>query len=197
MGEQNRRLKKNIFINKGLQFKIIMTSMMYMFMVMIVTTGAILFPLLYDMISSSDLNVQYAAAQTFLLLAKRLMPSMVILFALFFFHQLFITHRICGPLVNFSNTFQRIGNGDLSRRVVLRKGDYLKRECDAINGMIQGLSSHFSRLSSGHADLILALEDTLQSVTDDKIRADIEGILINLRNNASIVEIKLSDTPKD
>ncbi|MBU1170864.1 MAG: methyl-accepting chemotaxis protein [Proteobacteria bacterium] len=180
MGETNRRLKKNIVINRGLQFKIIMTSMVYMFLVMLVTTGAILFPLIFDMLSSSDLNVQYAAAQTFLVLAKRLMPSMVVLFALFFFHQLFITHRICGPLVNFTNTFRRISNGDLTRRVTLRKGDYLKKECDIINGMIEGLSDHFHQISTNHVNLVHSLEASLEGVTDPLTRSNIEKILADL-----------------
>ena len=137
----NRRLK-NLFINKGLQFKIIMTSLVYMFLVMVVTTGAILYPDLYTMFSSQELSAQYQAAQNFLVLAKRIIPSTVILFVLFFIHQLFMTHKICGPLVNFTTTFKKIGDGDLSRRVILRKGDYLKVECEAINGMIEGLSKN-------------------------------------------------------
>jgi nitrate/nitrite-specific signal transduction histidine kinase len=51
------------------------------------------------------------------------MPSMVVLFAFFFIHQLFITHRILGPLVNFTHAFQRVSHADFTSKVTLRKGD--------------------------------------------------------------------------
>jgi len=176
----NRRLK-NLFINKGLQFKIIMTSLVYMFLVTVVTTGAILYPDLYTMFSSQELSAQYQAAQNFLVLAKRIIPSTVILFVLFFIHQLFMTHKICGPLVNFTTTFKKIGDGDFSRRVILRKGDYLKVECDAINGMIEGLSNKFQSIADEHERVIGVLEGSLTAIADDQIKKNIESLLEELK----------------
>lgn len=190
MGDKNRRQKKNIFINKGLQFRIIMISLVYMFMVMIVTTGAILFPYLYDMITSSDIDVQYSAAQTFLVLAKRLMPSTVILFILVIVHQLFVTHRICGPLVNFTNTFKTIGSGNLNHRVKLRKGDYLMRECEAINSMIDGLSTHFSTLTDDFGTLIHMLENAMNDIEDNKVRQNIESLINELKRRSAPLQNK-------
>ncbi|GAB6093990.1 hypothetical protein JCM14469_02420 [Desulfatiferula olefinivorans] len=181
MGETNRRLKKNLFINKGLQFRIIMTSMMYMFLVMIVTTGSILFPLLYEMLTAGDLSAQYSAAQTFLLLAKRLMPATVILFTLFFIHQLYMTHRICGPLVNFTNTFRKITNGSVPMPVTLRKKDYLKQECAVINDMIHALSEHFNRLSDDHQTILTTLEQALETIQDPLARTRIGELLQTLK----------------
>lgn len=183
MEETNRRQKKNILINKGLQFRIIMMSMMYMFMVMIVTTGVILFQPLYNMFLSTDLNVQYAAAKTFLILAKQLMPAAVSVFTLFFFHHLFVTHRICGPLVNFTHTFRRIAQGDFTRKVVLRKKDYLKQECDVINTMIDGLSDHFKRVQTGQVQLLDILDRRLEKIDDPSVRQEIKTMAVQLREN--------------
>lgn len=179
----NRRLK-NLFINKGLQFKIIMTSLVYMFLVMVVTTGAILYPDLYTMFSSQELSAQYQAAQNFLVLAKRIIPSTVILSVLFFIHQLFMTHKICGPLVNFTTTFKKIGDGDLSRRVILRKGDYLKVECEAINGMIEGLSKKFQSIADEHERLIGVLEGSLSVIADEQVKKNIESLLEELKEKS-------------
>ncbi len=181
----HRRLK-NLFINKGLQFKIIMTSLVYMFLVMVVTTLAILYPDLYTMFSSQDLGAQYQAAQSFLVLAKRIVPSTVFLFIVFFSHLLVMTHRICGPLVNFTNTFKKIGDGDLSRKVVLRKGDYLKVECDAINGMIEGLSRKFQTFAEEHDRMIRTLELALGGIVDEKVRMDIESFLAELKEKSQV-----------
>lgn len=183
MDEQNRRLRKNILINKSLQFKIILMSMLYMFMVMIVTTGVILLQPLYDMFMSSDLNIQYAAAKTFLILAKQLMPASVCVFALFFFHHLFVTHRICGPMVNFRHTFEKIAQGDLTRKVVLRKKDYLKQEGEAINAMIDGLTDHLKRVQADQTHLIRSLESSLEKVQDPVTRKEMGTLLENLRQS--------------
>ncbi len=180
MVDPNNRKIKNLFISKGFQFKIIMTSMIYMILVMVVTIGAVLYPMINDMMSSTDLNTQYKAAQNFLVLA-RLMPSMMVLFSVFFIHQLFITHRVSGPLVNFTNTFKRLANADFSRKIFLRKGDYLKPECDAINGMIDGLSDKFRVFEKDHDRVIHVLEEALMSITDPNVREDIQHLLYDLK----------------
>lgn len=180
----DHRKLKNLFINKGLQFKIIMTSLVYMFLVMVVTTGAILYPDLYTMFTSQDLSLQYQAAQSFLVLAKRIIPSTIFLFTLFFIHQLLMTHKICGPLVNFTTTFKKIGDGDLSRKVVLRKGDYLKVECDAINGMIEGLSLKFQSFAEEHDRVVRTLEGALDSIVDEQARRDIQCLLDEMKEKS-------------
>lgn len=190
-GRSDRKIK-NLFINKGLQFRIIITSMMYMFLVMIITTGVILFPSIYDMFLARDLDVQYKAAQQFIVLARYLMPAMVSLFALFFIHQLFITHRICGPLVNFAVTFDRIAAGDLTRKVFLRKTDYLKDECSKINMMIEGLSDHIRTIRSDHDTMVDVLKEALVSVGDPDTKQRIETILDNLKNSALVVSEDIS-----
>lgn len=198
MDHLNNRRLKNLFINKGLQFKIIMTSLVYMFLVMVVTTGAILYPDLYTMFSSQELSAQYQAAQNFLVLAKRIIPSTVILFVLFFIHQLFMTHKICGPLVNFTTTFKKIGDGDLSRRVILRKGDYLKVECDAINGMIEGLSKKFQSIADEHERVIGVLEGSLTVISDEQIKKNIESLLEELKEkNLDMAHQHASDGDTD
>lgn len=187
MDEHNRRLRKNILINKSLQFRIILMSMLYMFMVMIVTTGVILLQPLYDMFMSSDLNIQYAAAKTFLILAKQLMPAAVCVFALFFFHHLFVTHRICGPMVNFRHTFRKIAQGDLTRKVVLRKKDYLKEESEAINAMIDGLTDHLKKIQSDQAALIQSLEAGIAKIQNEETRKEIQAIAAHLKETSNSI----------
>jgi methyl-accepting chemotaxis protein len=92
-----------------------------------------------------------------------------------------MTHKICGPLVNFTTTFKKIGDGDFSRRVILRKGDYLKVECDAINGMIEGLSNKFQSIADEHERVIGVLEGSLTAIADDQIKKNIESLLEELK----------------
>ena len=183
MAEKNRRYKKNILVNKGLQFRIAMMNLLYMFVVMIVTSGVILFGPLYTMFMSSDLNAQYAAANNFLFLARQLIPATMCVFLLLFIHNLFITHRICGPLVNFSHTFRKIAQGDLTRKVTLRKNDYLKNECDMINAMIDGLSGIFTQIKNDQVELIDDLDQCVMKATDAETRQSLNDLTVKLRNN--------------
>jgi methyl-accepting chemotaxis protein len=61
-------------------------------------------------------------------------------------HSVRIFHRLIGPLYRFRWAFSRVGNGDLSFRVKIRKSDYLHREEEALNQMIKGLSERCESL---------------------------------------------------
>ena len=193
MNSRSDRKLKNLFIDKGLQSKVIVTSMIYMLLVLVVTICVILFPVINEMHSSSDLNIKYKAAQTFLLLARNLLPSTIALFFFFFVHLIIITHRICGPLVNFRNTFNRMATGDLTRKVHLRKGDYLVRECNQINSMIEGLSEHIYNVRANHDKMSAILEEALESVEDLNTRKKIEKILDEVKGEALTVKEDLSN----
>lgn len=191
MNSRSDRKIANMLIDRGLQIKVILTGMIYMFLVLIVTLFVILFPTVSEMHTSHDLNVQYRAAQTFLILGQKLMPATVALFTFFFIHLIIITHRICGPLVNFRNTFNRIASGDLTRKVFLRRGDYLIRECNEINDMIESLSEHIYNIRQNHDKMSAVLEEALLSVADDETREKIERILDEVKGEALAVKNNL------
>ncbi len=193
MNSRSDRKLKNLFIDKGLQSKVIVTSMMYMFLVLVVTICTILFPAISEMYTSTDLNVKYKAAQAFLLLAKNLLPSTIVLFLFFFIHLVIITHRICGPLVNFRNTFNRMATGDLTRKVHLRKGDYLVRECNQINSMIEGLSEHIQTVRANHDKMSAMLEEALESVEDINTKNKIEKFLDEVNDEVLTAKGELSN----
>ena len=201
MAQKFERKWKNYIIDWDLQFRIISHSLIYMFFVMLVTVCVILFPLIYDMVFSNNLDVQYNSAQTFLVLAKRLIPAIVLVLVLFVLHQILVTHKICGPLVNFSHTFKRLAEGDLTRKVYLRRGDYLTKECDKINMMIDGLSDILKHLVEDHKKLILTLERTLSHIQDIDTKEKIQSSLEILTSEAhylanTIAVFKLEESPE-
>lgn len=187
MAQKYKRKWINYIVDWDLQFRIISQSLIYMFFIVLITVGVILSPLIYDMVFSTNLDVQYQSAQTFLVLVKRLVPAIIVVLVLFTVHQIIITHKICGPLVNFSHTFKRLAEGDLTRKIYLRQGDYLKRECDKINDMIDGLSGILRRLIEDHKKLILKLEDIMMRVQDINTRENIQCSLEILNNEVHYV----------
>ena len=96
---------------------------------------------LYDGFQSSDnVWVQNAMSKLFILIMDRLIVCLGAILILGVIYTLIITHRVCGPLENFCQTFQRISQGDLTRKVFLRRNDFLKNEARQVNDMIDSLS---------------------------------------------------------
>jgi signal transduction histidine kinase len=106
----------------------------------LVTIAVILSPVIALMYQSPLMEVQYHASRFFLVIAERVPLVLVVFFMLFSIHHMVITHKFCGPLANFSATLHRLMQGDLTRKVHLRKSDYLKQEARDINGMIDTLA---------------------------------------------------------
>ncbi len=168
--ENPGRKMKNYFINNDFQLKMIYTNFIYMSIFVGITIIAVLSPLIFDMFSPQDVEIQARAGETFRMLLTRSLPGILVAFTVFYLHQISITHRICGPLVNFKNTFRRISKGDLNHQVALRPGDFLEDECEKINEMIDGLTKIASRVNHGHNNLIVILEDIMIHTDDLAIK---------------------------
>ncbi len=133
MTQENRRQISRLLINRSLQLRLIFISIGYMTLMLAITLSVALLPTIHSMFGAPDPQQQYESAQTFLILARRLVPVALCLFFLFFIHIIVLTHRICGPLGNFARTFECMVDGDFSRRIHLRKRDCLHYEAALIN----------------------------------------------------------------
>jgi len=174
--KSNRKLR-NFFINRNLQQRIIFKNLVYMLILIFVTVCGILFPLLYDMFLPQDAEIQHQAAETFRTLLTKALPFTIITLILIYVHQIKVIHRICGPLENFKNTLVKVSEGDLTRKVILRHGDYLEDECGKINQMIEFLSNHEERLREGHEKIIPLLKEIKLQVEDKEICKNVDKAL--------------------
>jgi methyl-accepting chemotaxis protein len=187
-----KRKLRNYLINKDLQLRLIRNNLFYLLICVIVTVSILLYPLIHDMMFLPDLEGQYRAAQTFLLLVKWLVPAILIVLVLFMGHTIISTHRICGPLVNFTHTFESLAQGDLTRKVYIRKGDYLKRECTRINLMIDGISGIINRLFTNHNQLLATLQSLNEQEKNTEIKEKLETSLKIIRQDGEYVSETLS-----
>jgi methyl-accepting chemotaxis protein len=192
MGQRNSRRFFNFIVDNDLQLRIMAYSIIYMICGTLVIIAVVSYPLINDMNFSNDLEIQYVAAQYFLIIAKRIVPALIAIFVLFTLHQLIITHRICGPLVNFTNTFARIADGDLNQKVHLRKHDYLKEECDHINEMITGLANIIEHVRVDHNNLRANLESISIDINDQAIKEKINSSLEIIKSDAEYVSKRLA-----
>ena len=176
MAENNQRKLRNAIVDWELQFRIIAGSLIVMLIAVIIILGVVLYPLLSGMYSANA-ETQYRAARDFLILIKQLIPVVILMFLFFTAHLLLITHRICGPLVNFSRTFAKLKEGNLSTRAYVRQDDYLKKECDKINEMIDGLSRMVSRITADQKKLIDNMEEIISRTDNLQKEGDLDGAL--------------------
>ena len=190
---QSRRKLKNYLLSNDTQLRFIVPNLFWMILIIIATMGVVLSPLMIDMFLSDDIEIQYHAAITFLSFIKRLVPTIIAMFVLIFVHQVIITHRICGPLVNFSNTFKKLAEGDFTRKVTIRTDDYMKNDCKNINQMIDGLSDKLTKVGVSNDKLIEAVEKIMNRVDDIKTRDQVLEALELLKREAESVKEDISN----
>lgn len=187
-----KRNLRNYLINKDLQLHIIRNNLFYLLLCIIATVSILLYPLIHEMMYVQDLENQYRAAQALLLMVKWLVPAIVVVLILFIGHTLIITHRICGPLVNFTSAFDRVAQGDLTGKVYIRKGDYLKGECDSINLMIDGIAGIINPLLTNHRQLQLSLKSLDEQAKDIPASEKLRPALKVIRQDVEYASDKLS-----
>jgi methyl-accepting chemotaxis protein len=192
MGRKNRRSVRNYFGSRDLHVHLLVQSLVYMVIIVIVAVGIVLYPLISDMIQLQDMERQYQAAQTLITVAKWLVPTVLIMLVLFMGHMILVTQHICGPLVNFTHTFNKLTEGDLTRRVRLRNHDYLKSEGERINSMIEGISGIITRLVTDHERLMITLQDLKEQARDLDTKDRFEVALEMIRKDAEYVSMTLS-----
>jgi methyl-accepting chemotaxis protein len=192
MGTTYKRSFRNYLIYKDLQLHLLAQSFIYVSLMVMASIGIILYPLIHDMIILDDLERQYEAAQTFLSMVKWLVPAILTLLVLFMWHLIIITHRICGPLVNFTHIFNRLAEGDLTHKVHLRRGDYLMSEGERINHMIDGISGLINRLRTDHGKLMITLQGMKERAKDIDTKEKLEVALEMIMQEAKYLSDTLS-----
>ncbi len=111
-------------------------------------------------------------------------------FILTFIPLIWVTHRIFGPLINFSNIFKKVSEGDLTPRIYLRRGDLLKSEALLANEMIQSISKSIYDIKKQNNLLIMELEDLADG---KRYQGKLNDDLVGIRNQALVCQNLLSN----
>ena len=167
----HRRKLRSYFINKKIQLRLATTNLMYMILVVSVVILTVLAPFYLDSFESLELCRQYLSAKLFIVLLERLAIAVGVLLLVAFIHQIVMSHKFCGPLVNFVNSFKRLSKGDLTRRIYLRRYDFLKDEARHLNEMIDGLSNKIAQIKKENKLLV----SNLEKVTDTEANQEVNS----------------------
>jgi methyl-accepting chemotaxis protein len=158
---KNRRRFPTYLVKKDIQLRGIFYNMIFLLIVALITLVTALLPMWQKMMQSHDIETQFYAARILLNFLKLWTPVMIVVFIIFVIHQLLLTHRVCGPLINFMHTIREMAKGNLTRRISIRKADYLHEECDEINQMMDGLTGLLSETQS-EGELLCARFESIQ-----------------------------------
>jgi methyl-accepting chemotaxis protein len=66
---------------------------------------------------------------------------------------IYVSHRVAGPVFRIEKDLLEIGQGDFTRRIILRRKDAIKKTASAINSVINFLDIHLSSIKAEVARL--------------------------------------------
>jgi methyl-accepting chemotaxis protein len=152
-----------------------------------------LIPLYSNFQNPDNLWSQHFSAKFFLVIIDRLVLAFAGIFAVAFTFQIVITHRFAGPLINFSKTFQKISQGDLTRKITLRRKDFLHREASQVNAMTDALIELMVKIKDDNDQLLLILEEAAGGKwKDDQLEAKLSDAVKQAgRCKAHISKLKI------
>ena len=192
-----KRVRKlqNYLIAKYIQLRIVVTNFLYLCLISLVLVLTVLSPYFYDILNKEELWVQYLSAKTFLVLLDRLVIALPLIFVISFAHFIVLTHRFCGPMINFKHTLQELARGNFTRKVFLRKNDFLKQEAAILNQAIDQLSGYFEDIREDNAALLDLLESRLENgQAGEDIAACLNEVKANAHHTRNILD-KISIDP--
>jgi len=185
----NRRKLKNYLITNKIHFKMMLAILILILLVFVVILGMVLFPFYHEIFKFDDMYAQHYSAKFFIVLLDRISLAFFAVLLIGLIYQMIINHKFCGPLVNFSNTFKKVTQGDLTRKIFLRRYDFLKNEAAQANDMIDFLSDHIRTIKKNHGRLLSTLKEMSGSEME---RAEYQNALETLRKQADICQNHLS-----
>ena len=179
---KNRRQLRNFILNKK-QLGVVIVSSFYFFLAITAILMAIISPIYGDIFQSDEVSVQRESAKVFIILSEKLVIALSTVFIFTIIPLIWVSHRFFGPLINFSNIFNRVAQGDLTARVYLRRGDLLTSEAHLVNNMINSLSNSISDIEKQHNLLVMAFLDVIENrrsqvrLIDDLIKVHSQALV--------------------
>ena len=132
-------LNRKFLVDK-FQLRLVAVAIFHFVLVVLVFASALFIPIIIKL-NSADISspAVQAAAHEFLTLHNRLWMPLFFVFILLILHNILVSHRIAGPLYRFRRLFKAVGDGDLSFPIDIREKDYLHKDAEAVDQMVESL----------------------------------------------------------
>lgn len=171
MQEQRTWKRRNYFVKQDFQGRFVLRFFLTILL------SAVVFTVILSIFSAHTITITYR--DSFLRIEKTpkaLFYEIIRAHGLYIFLigvgistlSLFLSHRIAGPLFRFEKSIEEIIKGNLSFRIKLRKKDEAKELAEAMNRMIETLSSYLSDIKAITDDIEKNLLETKKAVEEQK-----------------------------
>ena len=176
--------RRQLFVHP-VQYWFVVTTLLYFACLLITLYAVVFLPMALPLYDSSVSWEQQAQIATQLLeLNGRIWPWLIITFLVLLLHSIYFMHRIAGPLYRFTALFRSIGTGRLHQRARLRKHDYLHREAQAFNVMLDNLENRIQTINL-HSALVTqayqAVALQVQHQSSDQIHSALQTLEEEIR----------------
>jgi nitrogen fixation/metabolism regulation signal transduction histidine kinase len=161
--------RRQLFVHP-VQYWFVITTLLYFACLLLTLYAVVFLPMAQPLYDSSISWEQHAEIATqFLELNGRIWPWLIITFLVLLLHSLYFMHRIAGPLYRFTALFRSIGTGQLHQRVHLRRHDYLHREAQAFNSMLDHFENRIRAINLQSALVIQAYEAVARRIQEQAL----------------------------
>ncbi len=159
--------RRNYFIKKDFQGRFVLRFFLTILL------SAIVFTVILSLFSAQTITITYR--DSFLRIdktPKALFYEIIRAHGLYIFLigagisilSIFLSHRIAGPLYRFEKSIEDITKGNLAFRIKLRKRDEAQELAEALNRMIETLSTHLSEIKTIVNDIEVNLSETKKAI---------------------------------
>jgi methyl-accepting chemotaxis protein len=148
--------RRHYFVQKEFQLKFILKFCLLVLLGAVVSTG-LLFLFAQGTLTTSFEHSRISIRDTAVAIMPAVIYTNLITVALITLATmvviLFVSHKIAGPLFRFQKELTRIGEGDFTVRVHLRRKDQITDMAESLNLMVAGLNQKFRTVHDALEDL--------------------------------------------
>jgi methyl-accepting chemotaxis protein len=156
-------------VDRSLQYKFLVIILAYGVITVIILAFTLFLPDIVNM-NNENLSIELrgAAADRILTLHMRVWPGIIAVVCIFGLHSFRTFHRVIGPLYRFRWAFEKIGKGDLNFRVKLRTKDYLEKEEEMFNEMLDVIAGKWKDIQSASEQALKSLDSLERSMSETR-----------------------------
>ena len=186
-------VKRRKYLIDNRQYRFIVGGLVYFGAVIFVFAGVVFGPVIIQLQSGSTSSPEVQqAGREFLILHTRLWAPLFFLLVLLMWHSMRASHRIVGPLYRIRSVLKAVAEGKLTERVNLRKRDYLIKEADSVNAMVDSLKEKLDVLRREHRGANEAL-DNLRRATHEGSMEEMHTRMNELTSHLDVLKARLND----
>lgn len=175
--------RKTHLIKKEFQIKFIVKFCLIVLAGVILST-ALLFFFSQDTLTSSFDHSKLVIRKT----GSAILPAVIytnlitlgVVSIITIFVTLYISHKIAGPMFRFEKEIQTIAQGDLCKKIVLRKQDQVKEMADSLNQMVKSLHDKVNEI---YLEIDILQQSTKEQHVPDQIVDGIKSLKQKIEKN--------------